>query len=162
MEAIAIAALALSITAAWLIKTLCAMEDLRKRNSDGWTCVCIEFKRRLYTALDMIERDGGTPDIERAMHMIDESRTREERIEAEGAMAEAISEAIAGAGENASPAVGCFAESDVQIRNAMAYYNSTAEKLNRRVSSFPGLLVSGIFGFRRVPSFECDMIQSTR
>lgn len=155
MDVIASAAVVISIVASLLIKKLSRMSSLRKRNADGWTCLCIEFGRRLGVVLDLIDHSGATDAICDAREQVENSMTREERFDAERAMTSAISSMLRD--KNAGERLG-IDETDAPILSALVYYNNTAEAFNRCVGTFPGSLISRVFGFRCVPCFEMSGI----
>lgn len=155
MDVIASAAVAISLVATWLIRKLSRMSSLRKQNADGWTCLCIEFKRRLGVVLDIIDRSGATDAVYDAREQVENSITREERFNAERAITSAISSMLRY--KNADERLG-IDETDAPILSALVYYNNTAEEFNKCVGTFPGSLISRIFGFRRVPCFDMSGI----
>lgn len=43
-----------------------------------------------------------------------------------------------------------------QLQSARRYYNGTVRDYNTLIESFPGLIVAGIFGFKRAEFFEIE------
>ena len=48
-----------------------------------------------------------------------------------------------------------------RIQVARANYNETVKKYNKKVTSFPNVLISGMFGFQKHSSFQADADAAT-
>lgn len=154
----------------WLVLAYNSFVKGKNMVSEAWSGIDVQLKRRYDLIPNLIETVKGYAahekqlfeDIAEKRNQSIKADTVKEKSEAENqlsgtlrtlfAVAEAYPELKAN--QNFSELQKSLADIEEQLQLARRYYNGTVRDFNNKIETFPNVLISGAFGFKKYDFFE--------
>jgi len=161
-----------AVVLAWVIVTFNRLVRGRNLMREAWSGMDVQLKRRYNLIPNLVRVVEGYAVHERnLLDNVTRARTQcmlaagaAEKSEPETGLSQVLRNLIAvaegypdlKANRNFLDLQDGLSEIEDQIQLARRYYNGTVRNYNIRVESFPGMLVAGLFRFRRADFFEIE------